>query len=214
MAQWARGGGFSVDPSVRIAAADRAGRKRLLRYSRPPPRSPWTGCTSAIPSTCSTRAPKQGPGGNGLQILTPLQLLDRLAALVPPPRVHRHRYFGVLAPNSPLRAAVTALGAAPPGDAKIKGTPYHATGQVPCSIGAASQSPVQCDFGVIRGKPGNAEVHVTPPEGLERVLTFVGSKVTSTGGAKVKAAKKGYTWSIEINDVAHSEIPEAVVSGG
>jgi len=29
--------------------------------------------------------------------LTPLQLLDRLAALVPPPRVHRHCYFGVLA---------------------------------------------------------------------------------------------------------------------
>ena len=26
-----------------------------------------------------------------------------------PPRTHRHRYFGVLAPNSPLRAAVTAL---------------------------------------------------------------------------------------------------------
>jgi len=35
--------------------------------------------------------------------------LDRIAALVPPPRTHRHRYFGVLAPNSPLRAAVTAL---------------------------------------------------------------------------------------------------------
>jgi hypothetical protein len=33
----------------------------------------------------------------------------RIAALVPPPRTHRHRYFGVLAPNSPLRAAVTAL---------------------------------------------------------------------------------------------------------
>jgi len=28
---------------------------------------------------------------------------------VPPPRIHRQRYFGVLAPNSPLRAAVTAL---------------------------------------------------------------------------------------------------------
>ena len=28
---------------------------------------------------------------------------------MPPPRIHRHRYFGVLAPNSPLRAAVTAL---------------------------------------------------------------------------------------------------------
>ena len=29
--------------------------------------------------------------------------------LVPPPRIHRHRYFGVLAPHSPLRAAITAL---------------------------------------------------------------------------------------------------------
>ena len=28
---------------------------------------------------------------------------------VPPPRIHRHRYFGVLAPNAPLRPAVTAL---------------------------------------------------------------------------------------------------------
>ena len=36
-------------------------------------------------------------------------LIDRIAALVPPPRVHRHRYHGVLAPNSPLRDQVTAL---------------------------------------------------------------------------------------------------------
>jgi hypothetical protein len=28
---------------------------------------------------------------------------------MPPPRTHRHRYYGVLAPNSPLRAAVTAM---------------------------------------------------------------------------------------------------------
>ena len=46
-------------------------------------------------------------------ILTPLELIDRIAALVPPPRTHRHRYYGVLAPNSPLRAAVTAPAAAP-----------------------------------------------------------------------------------------------------
>ena len=41
--------------------------------------------------------------------LTPLDLVERIAALVPPPRTHRHRYFGVLAPNSPHRAAVTAM---------------------------------------------------------------------------------------------------------
>jgi hypothetical protein len=32
---------------------------------------------------------------------------------VPPPRTHRRRYCGVLAPNSPLRAAVTDI-AQPP----------------------------------------------------------------------------------------------------
>ena len=41
--------------------------------------------------------------------------MDRLrkegTALVPPPRTHRHRYFGVLAPNSPHRAAAVAFAA-------------------------------------------------------------------------------------------------------
>ena len=55
---------------------------------------------------------KPGPGGNAPLRLTPLELLDRLAPLVPP-RVHRHRYFGVLAPNEHLRAALTALAATP-----------------------------------------------------------------------------------------------------
>jgi Putative transposase len=54
-------------------------------------------------------AAKPGPCGTGPLLLTPLQLIDRIAALVPPPRIHRHRYYGVLAPHSPLRAAVTAL---------------------------------------------------------------------------------------------------------
>ncbi len=52
---------------------------------------------------------KSGPGGSVSLMLTPLELLDRLAALIPPPRRHRHRYIGVLAPNSPLRSVVTAL---------------------------------------------------------------------------------------------------------
>jgi hypothetical protein len=34
--------------------------------------------------------------------------LDRLANILPPPRIHRHRYHGVFAPNAPLRPLVTA----------------------------------------------------------------------------------------------------------
>ena len=49
-------------------------------------------------------------------LLAPQFTLTAFAALVPPPRTHRHRYYGVLAPNAPLRAAVTALAPAPPVD--------------------------------------------------------------------------------------------------
>lgn len=37
MARWAHDGGFSADGSVRIGAADRAGRERPLRYCARPP---------------------------------------------------------------------------------------------------------------------------------------------------------------------------------
>ncbi len=108
MAQWEHGGGFSVDASVRIEAADRAGCERLLRYCARPPLA-LDRLRELDPERLLYESNKPGPGGNGPLLLTPLELLDRLAALVPPPRVHRHRYFGVLAPHSPLRSAVTAL---------------------------------------------------------------------------------------------------------
>ena len=108
MGQWQHGGGFSVDGSVRIEAADRAGRARLLRYCARPPFA-IDRLRELDPERLLYECTKPGPGGNGSLLLTPLELLDRLAALVPPPRLHRHRYFGVLAPNAPLRTAVTAL---------------------------------------------------------------------------------------------------------
>jgi len=104
------------------------------------------------------------------------------------------------------------FGKAPASDAKVKGTPYHATGPLPCTMG--NDKPVQCEFGVIRGKPGNAEVHITPPGGLKRVLIFMGDTVTMNPGEKIKAVKQGYDWVIEVNDYEHYTIPEAVVEGG
>jgi len=104
------------------------------------------------------------------------------------------------------------FGKAPASDAKVKGTPYHATGPLPCTMG--NDKPVQCEFGVIRGKPGNAEVHITPPGGLKRVLIFMGDTVTTNPGEKIKAVKQGYDWVIEVNDYEHYTIPGAVVEGG
>jgi len=44
--------------------------------------------------------------GRSESVLTPLELLYRLSKLLTPPRIHKHRYCGVLAPNAKLRKAV------------------------------------------------------------------------------------------------------------
>jgi hypothetical protein len=74
--------------------------------------------------------------------LTPLELIDRIAALVPPPRTHRHRHFGVLAPNSPLRAAVTAL-ATPAQAATVQGAPTSTGECAPSAVPLGSALPTQ-----------------------------------------------------------------------
>ena len=120
--------GFSVDAGVCIQAHDRAALERLLRYCARPPfameRLRKEG--AALVYRCAKQrseptSEKRGAKADELN-LTALELIERIAALVPPPRTHRHRYFGVLAPNSPLRAAVTAL-AAPAQAATVQGAP-------------------------------------------------------------------------------------------
>jgi hypothetical protein len=102
MTQWEHGGGFSVDASVRFEAADRAGRERLLRYCARPPFA-LERLRELDRHLLLYDSAKPGPGGNHPLLLTPLELLDRMAALVPSPRIHRHRYCGVLAPTAAHR---------------------------------------------------------------------------------------------------------------
>jgi len=111
MAGWAHGGGFSLDASVRIEALDRAGLERLLRYCARRPLA-LDRLQQINPEQLVYRLSKARLDGCAALRLTPLELIARLAALIPPPRLHRHRYHGVLAPNSPRRAQVTALGRA------------------------------------------------------------------------------------------------------
>ena len=126
--------GFSVDASVRISPDDQdvpgyyQSLEHLLRYCARPVFAlerlsvvpgtgdqPERGCY-ALPR--HKRGDWVGPGrartstrpeASGVVELSPFEFLDRLAALIPPPRKHRHRYHGVFAPNHPLRPAVTSL---------------------------------------------------------------------------------------------------------
>jgi hypothetical protein len=47
-------------------------------------------------------------------VMAPLEFMQRLAALVPRPRLHLIRFHGVLAPNAKLRPLVVAQGSAQP----------------------------------------------------------------------------------------------------
>jgi hypothetical protein len=114
-----------------------------------------------------------------------------------------------------------ALGAARKGDAKVPGTPYHATGLVPCSVGPDPKGSAQCSFGVIRGAHGNAEFYLADP-GFDvtlhkdhlRVLRFIGGKVTSADSkARVTAEKRGDEWSVSIDGFYFYTITEADIVG-
>lgn len=143
--------GFSVDAGVCIEANDRAALERLLRYCARPPfameRIHKAG--RELVYLCFKQRSEPSRDKRGARVdelhLTPLELIDRIAALVPPPRTHRHRYFGVLAPNSPLRDGAVAM-------AQTPRVPQATTQAEPTSTGLGTPAPTL---------PGNA-VTVTP----------------------------------------------------
>ena len=47
--------------------------------------------------------------GTSHHVMTPMEFMQRLAALVPRPRLHLIRFHGVLAPNAKLRKAVVPV---------------------------------------------------------------------------------------------------------
>ena len=99
MRAWAHDGGFSVDGSVRIEGADRTGLEpglpTELRYGARPPfalehlhQREAEPLVYRHPKPARTTAPGARPAA---LVLTPLALITKIAALVPPPRAHRHR---------------------------------------------------------------------------------------------------------------------------
>jgi hypothetical protein len=105
----AEAGGLSLHAGLEIQPGERAKLERLCRYvSRPPVATERLALTPAG----RVRYPLKTPYRDGTTdiVLEPLELMARLAALVPPPRMHLTRYHGVFAPHSRLRAAITPAG--------------------------------------------------------------------------------------------------------
>jgi hypothetical protein len=113
----AHSNGFSVHAGVRIEGHDREGLRRLCRYVMRPPFAedrferlpgPGSGSGSGSGGQVSYRLRRPRRDGTTHLALTPLELLEKLAALVPKHRDHDVHYQGVLAPNARWRGEVVA----------------------------------------------------------------------------------------------------------
>src|SRR6266571_5144355 len=97
--------GFSLHANTQIPAHRRDQLERLIRYTARGAVSLERLAEDANGDLVYTFTHPWSDGTTGIR-LAPLELLEKLAALVPLPRVHLVRYGGCLAPHSTLRAAI------------------------------------------------------------------------------------------------------------
>ena len=100
--------GFSLHAGVRCEATDRQGIEQLCRYITRPAISNER---LSINREGNVILKLKTPWRNGTThiVLTPMEFMQRLAALVPRPRLHLIRFHGVLAPNAKLRSQVVPV---------------------------------------------------------------------------------------------------------
>ena len=97
--------GFSLNAAVSCQPQQRNKLERLCRYVARPPLALER---LSVSEDGKLRYALKHPYADGTThfLFTPLDLLARLAALIPRPRVNLIRYHGVFAPNSKLRARI------------------------------------------------------------------------------------------------------------
>ena len=95
--------GFTLHAATRAGAMDSVGREALCKYVLRPPIAQER-VTHGPDGLVRITLKKPFADGTVAVDMDPLSLLSRLAATVPPPRLHTVRYAGVLAPASKLRA--------------------------------------------------------------------------------------------------------------
>jgi hypothetical protein len=97
--------GFSVHANTQVPAHRRDQLERLIRYTARGAVSLERLTQDAYGDLVYTFTHPRSDGTTGMR-LAPLELLEKLAALVPLPRMHLVRYGGCLAPHSHLRGAI------------------------------------------------------------------------------------------------------------
>jgi Putative transposase len=97
--------GFSLHAAVRCQASERLKLERLCRYiTRPALANDRVKVNAKGQIELKLKTPWRD--GTTHHVMSPLEFMQRLAALVPRPRLHLIRFHGVLAPNAKWRSKV------------------------------------------------------------------------------------------------------------
>ena len=108
--------GFSLHAAVRVEAHDRKRLEQSCRYiTRPALSDERVQLNAAGQVELELKTPWRD--GTTHLVMSPLEFMQRLAALVPRPRLHLIRFHGVLAPNAKLRPLVVPQ--RPPADEEL-----------------------------------------------------------------------------------------------
>ena len=128
--------GFNLHASVTVAGDDDLSRERLMRYGARPPLA--LDRLRRLPDgRVAYRIKKLRDGRAKHRIMTPLEFLARLAAIVPPPRFPLLRYAGVLAPASKWRSSVVPRAPEPPESKPRRERSVDERREVPCNSSSA-----------------------------------------------------------------------------
>jgi len=100
--------GFSLHAEVRCASDQRQALEHLCRYiTRPAIANERLSVNHAGQVVLKLKTPYRD--GTSHIVMSPLEFMQRLAALVPRPRLHLIRFHGVLAPHARVRAAIVPI---------------------------------------------------------------------------------------------------------
>lgn len=97
--------GFDVDANVTVRKGNRRALERLCRYLCRPPAG-VDRFEAMGDGRIAVRFKRPWSDGTSHIVLTPVELVEKLAALVPPPKVNMTRYFGVFAARSKLKRRI------------------------------------------------------------------------------------------------------------
>jgi hypothetical protein len=146
---------FSLHAAVRVQAHDRKRLEQLCRYiTRPALSDERVQFNAAGQVELKLKAPWRD--GTTHLVMSPLEFMQRLAALVPRPRLHLIRFHGVLAPNAKLRPLVVPQGPQAAEQAN------EAAAADPCEVETVQARPQRISWARLLKRVFDIDMHTCP----------------------------------------------------